>query len=128
MAISKVLLVDDDPSIRQIGNLSLRNIGKWQVLVAASGEEAVALVLREAPDVVLLDYMMPGLDGPATLRHIREHASAEQLPVIFLTAKNDQAELAEMLALGAKGVIIKPFAPLLLPGQIRQLIEPAGSR
>lgn len=128
MTIRKVLLVDDDPSIRQIGSLSLRNIGKWQVWVAENGEEAVALVLREAPDLVLLDYMMPGLDGPATLRHIREQKSAAQLPVLFLTARSEEAEVAKMMELGVQGVIIKPFAPLLLPGQIRQLVDPPAAR
>jgi len=127
MSIRKVLLVDDDPSIRQIGSLALRNIGKWQVILAATGEEAVGLVIREQPDLVLLDVMMPGMDGLTTLRHIRENAKNPELPILFMTAQDGKAELQALLALGARGVITKPFAPLELPRQIRRLIEPVGS-
>ncbi len=126
MTIRKVLLVDDDSDIRTIGTLSLRNVGKWQVVVAASGEEALAAIQRDPPDLVLLDVMMPGLDGPATLRRIRELHHTPSPMVIFLTAKSEQAEVAQLMALGASGVIAKPFNPLQLPKQIRQLVEPAG--
>ena len=126
MTIRKVLLVDDDPDIRSIGTLSLRNVGKWQVVVADSGAAAVAAVIREQPELVLLDVMMPGLDGPTTLLRIRELHLTSPPTVIFLTAKSAEAELAHLIAIGAKGVIVKPFNPLLLPQKIRQILE-AGS-
>ena len=126
MTIRKVLLVDDDSDIRSIGTLSLRNVGKWQVVVAESGAAALEAVVREKPDLVLLDVMMPGLDGPTTFRRIRELA-VEPLPqVLFLTAKSEAAEIADLVKLGAKGVIVKPFNPMMLPKQIRQLLEPVS--
>ena len=125
MTIRKVLLVDDDPDIRSIGTLSLRNIGKWQVVVAEDGPAALRAVTREKPDLVLLDVVMPGMDGPATLLLLRELA-AEALPkVVFLTAKSKPSEHARLIELGAQGVIIKPFNPMLLPRQICQILESA---
>lgn len=100
--------------------MSLRNIGKWQVVLAESGTQALELVEKERPDVILLDVMMPDLDGPATLRRLRELPAAQGVPVIFMTALSDKEEL---MALGARGVIAKPFAPLTLPAQIRQCLE-----
>jgi CheY-like chemotaxis protein len=123
MAISKVLLVDDEPHIRRIGELSLRNVGKWTVLLAASGPDAIEAAAREAPDVILLDVMMPGLDGPATLAEIKARAETSAIPVIFMTAKVQKQEIERYLAIGAIGVIPKPFDPMALPAQIRQIVE-----
>lgn len=123
MCIRKILLVDDEPDLRTIGALSLRNIGKWQVLLAASGKEALSILARERPDCVLLDVMMPDLDGPTTYLRLRELPDARDLPILFMTALTDQKEHDRLLALGAKGIIVKPFAPLLLPRQIRALVE-----
>jgi len=123
MLIRKVLLVDDDPDIRSIGSLSLRNIGKWQVVVAESGVAAIQAIAQEKPDLVLLDVMMPGLDGPATLVRIQALAAQTVPPVIFMTAKTDPSELQRLVALGAKGAISKPFNPLLLLKQIRQILD-----
>ena len=125
MSIRKVLLVDDDPDIRIIGGMSLRNVGKWQVVVAEDGAAAVEAVERERPDLVLLDVVMPGLDGPATLRRIRELPAGATLTVLFLTAKSQETERARLLALGAQGVLAKPFSPMLLPKQICLILEQA---
>ncbi len=123
MTIHKILLVDDDPDLRRIGILSLRNIGKWQVKVAASGAEAIAALQTEVPDLILLDVMMPDWDGRQTLLHIRELPTAKSVPVIFLTAKEKPEELRELMALGAKGVIVKPFPVMTLPQLIQQILE-----
>lgn len=123
--LETVLLVDDEPDIRRIGELTLRAVGKLKVLLAASGQEAIEVVRRERPDVVLLDVMMPGLDGPATLAQLRALDEGKDLPVIFVTAKIQAAEVARYRALGATGVVAKPFDPIALPGRIREILDEA---
>ncbi len=109
----RLLLVDDEPDIRAIARMALERIGGWQVVAAASADEAQAAVQRQLPDVVLLDVMMPDVDGPATFERLRPLLG--DVPVIFLTAKGDPAPL---LALGAAGVIAKPFDPLKLSDEV----------
>jgi CheY-like chemotaxis protein len=123
MTISKVLLVDDEPDIRRIGELSLRAIGKWEVALASSGTEAVALAATLQPDVILLDMMMPGMDGVMTLAKLREGPQTAGIPVIFVTAKVQRQEVEEYLALGALGVVSKPFDPMALPAEVKRLVE-----
>jgi CheY-like chemotaxis protein len=121
--IGKVLLVDDEPDIRVIGEMSLRDVGGWEVVLAASGGEAVELAARELPDVIVLDVMMPGMDGPATLAALRSRAETREIPVIFMTAKALEEELLRLRSLGAIGVLNKPFDPLTLPEQMQRLIN-----
>ena len=123
MQIGKVLLVDDEPDIRVIGEMSLRDVGGWEVVLAASGGEAVELAARELPDVIVLDVMMPGMDGPATLAALRSRAETREIPVIFMTAKALEEELLRLRSLGAIGVLNKPFDPLTLPEQMQRLIN-----
>lgn len=118
-----ILVVDDDPDIRTIANLSLRNIGKFQLALVASGAEAVKAVAERRPDVVLLDVMMPELDGPSTLLRLRELPDGASLPVIFMTANSEPAECERLVSLGAVGVISKPFNPMRLPDQLRKLMQ-----
>jgi CheY-like chemotaxis protein len=122
MAIEKVLLVDDDPRIRKIAQISLEGVGGWKVSQVASGFEAIEVALKEKPDVILLDVMMPEMDGPTTLAKIREIAEIASIPVIFFTAKVQKQELDSYLALGAAGIISKPFDPMKLPSEIRQIV------
>ena len=122
MAIARVLLVDDEPDLRKLAQFSLQVAGKWAVTAVGSGAEAVAAALRERFDVVLLDVQMPGLDGPATLRALRAEPSLSGLPVIFLTATAQEDDQARLLALGALGVILKPFDPFGLAGQVTRLV------
>src|SRR4051812_22209936 len=110
-------MIDDEPDIRRIGQFSLSAVGKWTVVLASSGSEAVELATREKPDVILLDVMMPGMDGPSTLGKLRENAGTAQIPVIFMTAKVQRQEIERYLQLGARGVIHKPFDPMMLPKQ-----------
>ncbi|MFY0524779.1 response regulator [Archangium gephyra] len=125
MTIRKVLLVDDEDDIRTIGQLSLGRVGGWQTVLAASGAEAVTKAAAEQPDLILLDVMMPGMDGPTTLGQLRAQASTAQTPVIFMTAKIQKQEVARYLELGAVGVIGKPFDPMTLPAEIKKLLPPA---
>src|SRR5690348_12910025 len=119
--IRTVMLVDDEPDIRRIGAISLARVGGWSVVLAASGEEALAHLSRARPDVILLDVMMPGLDGPSTLARLRA-ALAPDVPVIFMTAKVLAHEVERYLELGAAGVITKPFDPLRLPEEVRAIV------
>ncbi len=123
MTIAKIMMVDDEPHIRRIGELSLRGVGRWQVVLAGSGREAVELARREQPDVILLDVMMPGMDGPATLAELRDHDDTRFIPVIFLTAKAQRHEVERYRLLGAAGVLTKPFDPMTLPDEIRTIVE-----
>jgi CheY-like chemotaxis protein len=129
MNIEKVLLIDDEEDIRAIAGLSLRRVGGWAVVAAASGPEGLAEARRAPPDLILLDVMMPGCDGPTTLRRLREAPGTARIPVIFMTAKAQRREIDEFLSMGAEGVIVKPFDPMQLPAQIRQILaaRTAGS-
>ena len=127
MAIQKIMMVDDEPHIRRIGELSLRGVGKWTVVLAGSGREAIDLARREQPDVILLDVMMPGMDGPATLAELRDSKETEAIPVIFLTAKAQRHEVERYRQLGAAGVLTKPFDPMTLPDEVRGIVELRGA-
>ena len=122
MTIRKVMLVDDDDDIREIGTMALSEVGQWQVVEAASGSEALTACERETPDVVLLDVMMPEMDGPTTFHSLRKLKSGKEVPIIFMTAKVQKHEVEGYLKLGAQGVIRKPFDPLTLPDEVRQIV------
>jgi CheY-like chemotaxis protein len=120
----RVLVVDDEDDIRQIAALSLERLGGWTVVTASSGDEAVELAAREAPfTVVLLDVMMPGSDGPATLERLRSGPLAAGTPIVFLTAKVQPADRQRLLGLGAAGVIAKPFDPTQLSQQLWAVLQ-----
>lgn len=119
MTLRTVLLVDDDPDLRMIGELALRQVGGLAVTVAASGAEALALAAAAPPDVILLDVQMPGLDGPATLAQLRADPRTAAIPVVFLTAGGRGAALADA---DVHGLIRKPFDPMTLADQLRALM------
>lgn len=125
MTLHSVLLVDDEPDIRRIGEVSLRAVGQLQVWLASGADEAVALARSRRPDVILLDVMMPGTDGPTTLTRLRGDEETAGIPVIFMTAKVQRHEVERYLALGAIGVVCKPFDPMTLAAEIRALVDPA---
>ncbi|AKQ70248.1 Two-component response regulator [Myxococcus hansupus] len=120
--LRKVMLVDDEEDIRTIGNLSLGRVGGWQTVLAASGAEALEKAQVEKPDLILLDVMMPGMDGPTTFGKLRAQEATAHTPIIFMTAKIQKQEVARYLELGALGVIGKPFDPMTLPQEIRKLV------
>jgi CheY-like chemotaxis protein len=123
MNIKKVLLVDDDPAIRCIAEISLADVGGWEVSLAASGKAALDVLLTEKPDFILLDVMMPGMDGPTLFGLIKERAPLRHIPVIFMTAKMQKNEVEHYRQLGAAGVISKPFDPMELPAQIQIILD-----
>lgn len=110
--------MDDEEDIRTIAGVTLRHLGGWDVVDAASGEEAVATARSARPDAVMLDVMMPGMDGPATLAALRADPSTAGIPVVFLTAKVQATERRRLEDLGAAGVIAKPFDPTTLADQV----------
>lgn len=119
----KVLIIDDDADIRSIVRLSLSRLGGMEVVEAASGAEGVRKARDEKPDVILLDMMMPSMDGSATLAALRSQPATATMPVIFLTAKAMRTEIDRLMALGATGVLIKPFDPRTLSMDVRALIK-----
>ena len=123
MGGKKILMIDDEEDIRTVARMSLEAVGGFEVLLAASGEEGVEMAAREGPDAILLDVMMPGLDGPSTFRRLRERDGCSEIPVIFLTAKAQRAEVERLKELGPVGVLTKPFDPMKLPDEVRALLE-----
>ena len=117
----KVLYVEDEPDIRAVALLALEDVGGFEVCPCSSGSEAVARADAFAPDVILLDVMMPGMDGPTTMSKLRALAVTKSTPVVFMTAKVQPHEAAQYRALGAVGVIAKPFDPMTLAEQVRAL-------
>ncbi len=123
MADKRILLVDDEDDIRTITRISLETIGGFEVLLAGGGEEGLEFSAREKPDLILLDVMMPGLDGPATLKRLKRNPASADIPVVFLTAKAQQMELDQLKDMGAEGVLTKPFDPMKLPDQVRAFLR-----
>jgi two-component system, OmpR family, response regulator len=121
--LTRILYVDDDDDIRSVAVFALEVVGGFQVAACASGPEALARALDFAPQLLLLDVMMPELDGPATLAALRQDAATAATPAIFMTAKVQRTEVDRLLALGAADVIAKPFDPMALPDTIRAIWE-----
>ncbi len=119
-----VLVIDDSAVIRQVVKAALGTTDPaWAVLAAGSGADGVALAASERPDVILLDVEMPDLDGPATLAALRAQAATREVPVLFLTGHSADEDRARLEALGAAGVIAKPFQPARLGDEIARLLE-----
>jgi CheY-like chemotaxis protein len=118
----RILYVDDEADLREIAQISLELDPELEVRCCASGAEALAELPGWKPDMVLLDVMMPGMDGPETLRRIRESTSGA-LPVVFITARAGETDTRQLLALGADGVIAKPFDPMLLAQTARTFLN-----
>jgi CheY-like chemotaxis protein len=118
MAARRVLLVDDEDDIRLVARASLERLAGWQVLAASSGREGIDVARAEQPDAIVLDVMMPGLDGPGTLVELRADPATADIPVVFLTAKVQAAERRRLEELGAAGVVAKPFDPMTLAGEL----------
>lgn len=118
-----VLYVDDEPDIREIVQLALGLSNELSVHICESGEQALAAIPGLKPDLVMLDVMMPGMDGPTTMRKMRADPALAEIPVIFMTAKAMPQEITRFHELGALGVIPKPFDPMRLTSQVFALWE-----
>ncbi len=123
MSSRHLLIIDDEDDIREVASLSLEMTEGWTVSMAASGAAGVESARTLQPDAILLDVMMPEMDGPRTLRLLQSSDATRNIPVIFLTAKVQGADRRKFLRLGVQGIIAKPFDPLTLAKQISETLQ-----
>lgn len=124
--LERVLLVEDEQDIQTIALMALESVGGLTVQVCSSGREALAKVAEFGPDLIVLDVMMPEMDGPTTLGELRKLPEASETPVVFLTAKVQAQEVSQYKELGAADVISKPFDPMTLPQTLRDIYARRG--
>ena len=120
-SLERIMLVEDEPDIQAIAKVALEMVGGFKIEVCSSGAEALKKAPEFAPDLILLDVMMPVMDGPGTLVALRNLAETATTPVIFMTAKVHPSEVAEYKKLGALDVIAKPFDPMQLSSNVRTI-------
>ena len=118
----KILIIDDEDDIREVAALSLETVAGWEVLVANSGAAGLERARIEKPDAILLDVMMPGMDGPTTFRELQKVPATSAIPVILLTAKVQSADQRRFADLGVRAVLTKPFDPLTLASQMEKIL------
>ena len=119
--LDRICYVEDDEDIQRIVRMSLERVGKMTVEIVTDPLQAIAAMTTFKPDLVMLDWMMPGMDGPTLFKKMKEDPVTASLPVVFITAKAQSRDMAELMALGAAGTISKPFSPKDLPEQLRQI-------
>ncbi|EHH10667.1 response regulator [Mesorhizobium amorphae] len=119
---ARILYVDDEDDIREIAQMSLELEPEFEVRSCSSGMQALADAAEWQPDLILLDVMMPDMDGPETLKRLAESGPTASMPVVFITARTQTHEVERYLAMGAVGVIAKPFDPLALAGEVKNLL------
>ena len=123
--LKKVIYVEDEPDLRIVAELALETVGGFEVMIFEAGVDAVREAPAFGPDLILLDVMMPGMDGPATMAALRAIPELADVPIAFLTAKVMPAEVEHLKSLGAAAVIAKPFDPMTLADQVRAVWEAA---
>ena len=114
----RILIIDDEDDIREVAALSLEAIAGWQILTASSGTEGMAIAAVEQPDAIVMDVMMPEVDGPTTFGLMQQNPAICNIPVLLLTAKVQGVDQRRFANLGVSGVLFKPFDPLTLSQQI----------
>jgi two-component system, OmpR family, response regulator len=119
--LNRICYVEDDEDIQRIVRVTLERVGKMTVAVVSDPTQAIATFAEFQPDLVMLDWMMPVMDGPTLFRQMKLRPETSSLPVVFITAKASQRDLDELKALGAAGTISKPFSPKDLPDQLRAI-------
>ena len=119
----RIMYVEDELDIQVVARLALETLGGFTVEICSSGSEALGRAPDFQPQLILLDVMMPGMDGPTTLRELRKLPQFAATPIIFMTAKIQPGEVADYMEMGAIDVIPKPFDPMTLPGQVRAIWE-----
>lgn len=117
-----VLVVDDDDDVRMVTSISLNRVGGWEVLEASRGQEAIDIARAEHPDAILLDLMMPDMDGITTFGHLQDDPATRDIAVILLTAKSRVGPVQPWDGLAVAGVLSKPFSPMELPGEVARLL------
>jgi two-component system OmpR family response regulator len=123
----KILYVEDEPDIRSIAKMAMQSLGGFDICECSSGAQALETAESFAPQLILLDVMMPGMNGPETLQKLRQLPVTAKTPAVFMTAKVQANEVAEYLSMGAVSVIPKPFDPMTLPQQIEDIWKKHGT-
>ena len=118
----RILIIDDEEDIRDVAALSLETVAGWEVVVASSGAQGLARAIEHQPDAILLDVMMPGMDGPTTLRELRKNPVTAKIPVMLLTAKVQASDQRRFADLAVEAVLFKPFDPMTLSTQISAVL------
>jgi CheY-like chemotaxis protein len=113
-----ILIIDDEDDIREVAALSLEATAGWNILTASSGAAGIEIAASEQPDAILMDVMMPGVDGPTTFGHMQQNPAVSHIPVLLLTAKVQGVDQRRFAGLGLAGILFKPFDPLTLAQQI----------
>ena len=122
MTVKRILVIDDEVDIREVAQLSLEISSGWEVMTAASGSEGLVEAEAQQPDAILLDVMMPDMDGPTTFEKLQNNPSTKNIPVILLTAKVQAAEQRRYAQLGVTAVLTKPFDPVMLANQVAEAL------
>jgi CheY-like chemotaxis protein len=122
MTAKRILVIDDDDDIREVAQLTLETMGAWEVLTASSGSEGLAQAEAEQPDAILLDVMMPDMDGLTTFHQLQTNPATQPIPVILLTAKVQSADQRRFTELGVIAMIAKPFNPMTLATQVAEAL------
>jgi two-component system OmpR family response regulator len=121
MTLTRILYAEDEPLVQTIAKVALVKVGGFDLRICSSGAQALEDVKAFAPQLILLDVVMPGMDGPATLARLRQDPATAAIPVVFLTANSDPSDIANYIALGALDVIAKPYNPMTLADQVREV-------
>lgn len=124
--LTRIMLIEDEDDIRAVAAMALETLGGFELQACASGLEALTAIEAFAPQLIILDVMMPGMDGPETLRGIRKLPGFARTPAVFMTAKVQSEEVERYLAEGALGVIPKPFDPMTLPDRLLEIWQSCG--
>jgi CheY-like chemotaxis protein len=116
--VHRILIIDDEDDIREVAALSLESVAGWEVIMASSGAQGLVRAAEYLPDAILLDVMMPGMDGPTTFRELRKNPRTARIPVLLLTAKVQSTDQRRFADLGVEAVLFKPFDPMTLSAEI----------
>ena len=123
MSTKCILLIDDEETIQEVVQVGIEIEAGWEVAIASSGAEGIKVAQHQQPDAILLDVMMPDMDGISTLSHLKANAETKLIPVIFLTAKTQAADKHLFQDLGVMGVIVKPFNSMTLASQVAKILH-----
>lgn len=126
--LSHILYAEDEPMVREIGLYALREIGGLNVEVCESGDQVLEAAIASRPEIILLDVLMPGLDGPDVLKDLQLNPETRAIPVVFVTAKTKPAEVKELMQAGAVDIVEKPFDPLTLSTEVQAIWDRYNAR